>query len=236
MSIGCIYVPLNPADPVERLAYLINDINAPIILTQTHLTEKVHSAIKVAASDSKDNSIGGANVATKKAILLDSASSNPPSSQRALIVPLIPLLSNCTCITIFTSGSTGRPKGVQLSHSNILNHIQGHLNSKLLSSDSIMLQYSSCTFDVHLLEILGPLCTASRIVLLPPGGHYDLQGIIDRISNHRITTVHLVPSVATAILDLLVNNKLAKEKILAVFKSIETFGLGGEELKPTLGS
>ena len=41
MSIGCIYVPLNPADPIDRLSFLINDISAPIILTQSHLSDKI---------------------------------------------------------------------------------------------------------------------------------------------------------------------------------------------------
>ena len=53
MSIGCIYVPLNPNDPIDRLAFLINDISAVVVLTQTHLNDKINQSCNKAINNQK---------------------------------------------------------------------------------------------------------------------------------------------------------------------------------------
>lgn len=72
---------------------------------------------------------------------------------------------------IFTSGSTGKPKGVPITHANFINHWQGLTQSltdgdPLLQQDDVILATAMATFDISLTEMLCPLLTGARLIMV----------------------------------------------------------------------
>jgi non-ribosomal peptide synthetase component F len=235
MSIGCIYVPLNPADPVERLAYLINDINAPIILTQTHLADKVNSAINIAANNSGSVNVGETTDQIKnsadnntKAITLDNFNYNTILSEQTNnnLLPLVKIESNSIAYVIYTSGSTGKPKGAQLTHLNFLNVVASYLwSGELISSSGIMLATARCTFDVHVVESIAELLLSGSVILLKPDGNLDLDYYSNTILANLVTHVVNVPSFALTLAEFILSNL---DQYKGRFSSLLSYRLNGE--------
>ena len=105
-----------------------------------------------------------------------------------------PLRPDDLAYVLFTSGSTGRPKGVAISHRGIVNRLlwmQGH---HPLDGDDVVLQKTPATFDVSVWELFWPLLTGATLVLATPDGHRDPRYLSRVIAEHRVSTVHFVPS------------------------------------------
>src|SRR5205823_5476119 len=138
MSIGCVYVPLNPADPVDRLAFLLNDINAPVVLTQTHLLEKVQHAVRHAQQARADN---------RTAINMVTIDNLPAADNLERIqLPLVEVGVERVAYVIYTSGSTGQPKGAQLTHANQVNYLMSLCEMGYINCNSCWINTASCTF------------------------------------------------------------------------------------------
>ena len=97
---GGAYLPLDPEYPAERLAFMLSDARAPVVVTQATLRDRLglgHGC---------------------QAVCLDAdaaaISAHPGEA------PLVPLDPRNTAYVIYTSGSTGTPKGVAVSHGNVL--------------------------------------------------------------------------------------------------------------------
>lgn len=123
---------------------------------------------------------------------------------------------------IFTSGSTGVPKGVAIRHHNFVSYMKTHRFDKR----DVVLQLASCTFDVHLDEILSALCRGAHLVLLRPGGHLDLDYLTRVIHDHQVTFVAPVPSWIDILCQYLQKNAYANGRV----KSVRWWFIGGEQL------
>ncbi|MFD2671661.1 amino acid adenylation domain-containing protein [Marinicrinis sediminis] len=105
LKAGCAYLPIHPYDPADRIAYLLADSQADILLAQAHLHPQLrHSALRVNMPDKKTRE--------KKPGVVGSRESGKVNGHTPAYV-------------IYTSGSTGKPKGVRLQHRNVLNLIKG---------------------------------------------------------------------------------------------------------------
>jgi non-ribosomal peptide synthetase component F len=103
LKAGGAYVPLDPGYPSARIATLLEDSAAPVVLTHSSVANKLPSGSwKIIAVDAVERES------------LDHAVAAPS---------LVTNAKDCAYI-IFTSGSTGRPKGVQITHANLLNLVR----------------------------------------------------------------------------------------------------------------
>jgi amino acid adenylation domain-containing protein len=179
LKAGGAYVPLDPTYPREQLTGMMEDIGAPVLLTQRHLLERLprHEA-QVVCLDSEEAGIGRWPVEA------------PPSVTTA---------DNLAYI-IFTSGSTGRPKGAMNAHRGICNRLRWMQEAYRLTGEDRVLQKTPFSFDVSVWEFFWPLMTGARIVLAIPGGHKDPAYLARLIAEQRITTLHFVPSMLQAFL------------------------------------
>ncbi len=179
LKAGGVYVLLDPAYPLERIAFMLENIQSPIIITQEKLEEKlpVHwSQVVYLDSD-------------WEAITLESKenlNSNVTSENLAYI--------------IFTSGSTGKPKGTEIPHRSILGFMF-EVNYLDLNTEQTFLQYSSVSWDAFTLELWTALLHGGRCVLysekiLAPK---DLGDIIQKYS---VDTLWLTSALFNAIVDL----------------------------------
>ncbi|MEA5361539.1 amino acid adenylation domain-containing protein [Amycolatopsis sp., V23-08] len=174
LKAGGAYVPLDPEYPADRLAFMLEDAAAPVVLTQAALRDTLPP--------------GDATV-----VVLDDLT-GPESTLDTLVGPDDP------AYVIYTSGSTGRPKGVPNGHRGIVNRLDWMQRAYGLDGTDAVLQKTPASFDVSVWEFFWPLSTGARLVLAEPGGHKDAAYLRELLVSERITTAHFVPSMLTLFL------------------------------------
>jgi amino acid adenylation domain-containing protein len=179
LKAGATYVPVDSSIPSERLAFILNDVNAPILLTQHKFAHILPDRCRAVHLDRNWPKIA-------------------PHSDRNPDVALTP---NHPTYIMYTSGSTGAPKGVQLSHRGICNRLLWMQQTYHLTPDDRVLQKTPFTFDVSVWEFFWPLITGAVLVLAKPEGHRDPEYLVSLIKREAITTVHFVPSMLEAFLE-----------------------------------
>jgi amino acid adenylation domain-containing protein len=169
LKAGAVYLPLDPAYPPDRLAYMLEDSGAPLVLTR----ERWLPALRDGAA---------------RAVALD-APAGPLESDpgRAEIPRAEP--ENLAYL-IYTSGSTGRPKGVGVAHAEVAAHVQILARLMGLGAGERLLQFSSPSFDMAMEEILSPLVSGATVVLRaaelwPP------HSFLDRVAELGVTVVNV---------------------------------------------
>jgi amino acid adenylation domain-containing protein len=144
LKAGGSYVPLDPAYPPERLAYMIEDSKLPFLLTEEFLsTQFSNQSVKLVLLDYDWHTIA------------QCATENPKS----------PVSVKNLAYTIYTSGSTGKPKGVQLCHASVVNFLYSMQEKPGLTPDDCLLAVTTISFDISVLELFLPLITGARVVL-----------------------------------------------------------------------
>ncbi|CAF4054833.1 unnamed protein product [Adineta steineri] len=109
--------------------------------------------------------------------------------------------------TIFTSGSTGTPKAVQVRHKNFIDCIHSFVYINLFNKDDTVVQIARCSFDIHVLEILGTLMVGGTLIMLHPGGTIDLNYLSEVFQNKQITYLKAVPSLLLIFFAFIQQNK-----------------------------
>jgi len=140
---GGIYLPLDPAYPGERIAFMLNDSGANYILTQQDLIDQL--------PESKAD-----------IILLDM----PDTVAAAEAIDLLPEIKpDDLAYTIYTSGSTGQPKGVLVEHGVIANHCLDMADYYELTPKDHVLQFAALNFDASLEQIFSTLIRGATLVM-----------------------------------------------------------------------
>jgi len=180
LKAGAAYVPLDPDYPSERLALMIQDCGAKIIVTELGVRSDCvpESAVRVNLSDS--------SLAVAPA----------PSGH-----PLPVIDSGSPAYMIYTSGSTGRPKGVVISHRAILHSLAWLAEGFETQPGQGVLQKAPISFDFSVWEMFFPLTTGLRLVFAKPGGQHDVGYLADLIRTENIVWAFFVPSLLSRFLD-----------------------------------
>ncbi|HEY0733602.1 MAG TPA: AMP-binding protein, partial [Herpetosiphonaceae bacterium] len=172
---GGAYVPLDPHYPRERLAYMLEDAQVPVLLTQQHLDDSLpvtgaqvvclDTDWPLIAQESTDNCVSGV------------------SAQNLVYM-------------IYTSGSTGRPKGVLVQHQGLCNLTQSEIQVNRCHAESRVLQYSSISFDGSIDEICMALVAGATLVVAPP--RIVLGSELASLLRDQAITISLLPPSAAA--------------------------------------
>lgn len=147
MKAGAAYVPLDPAFPLERLRFMLEDSQAPVLLTTKSTIENFQlnfENLKLVYLDSDWPAIAQENL------------ENSPS-----VVTL-----NHLAYVIYTSGSTGKPKGVAITQRSLVNFLGAMREQPGMTASDILLSVTTLSFDIAALEIYLPLMTGGRLVLV----------------------------------------------------------------------
>lgn len=171
MRAGGAYVPIDPDLPAERITWMLDEVDADMVLTQKSLLRQMEA-------------VGIAD----KALVVDD--DNLPE----MPVTPVSLTADNAAYMIYTSGSTGRPKGVVNTHGGIRNRILWMQEALQLTCDDRVLQKTPYSFDVSVWEFLWPFLAGAQLVIARPEGHKDSDYLIDLITSEAITTLHFVPS------------------------------------------
>jgi amino acid adenylation domain-containing protein len=177
LKAGAAYLPLDPKYPEERLAYMLMDSGARVMIAQRNaLTESLKSnhpeLVLIYAEDDASYSDGGL-------CLVESAAIDPEDA----------------AYLIYTSGSTGKPKGVVVEHRNAVALIAWAISCFDEQWLRGMLASTSVCFDLSIFEIFLPLSTGNTIVLVN-----DVLELPKSPHAGKVTLVNTVPSAMSALL------------------------------------
>ncbi len=146
LKAGGVYVPIDPDYPADRIAYILDDANAPFIISKEsfgHLLENFERKLILLDRDSK---------------IIDGF------PQERLPISLLP--SNAMYI-IYTSGSTGQPKGVVIEHRNIVRLFKSDKSLYDFGSTDVWTLFHSFCFDFSVWEMYGALLFGGKLVVVP---------------------------------------------------------------------
>ena len=105
LKAGGAYLPLDPAYPVERLAFMLNDAQPRVLITSKAMAEQLPAGPWRVIAIDRDEAKSAAN---------------PPN------LPIPNITPEQLAYVIYTSGSTGRPKGVEITHASLMNLVFWH--------------------------------------------------------------------------------------------------------------
>ncbi len=146
LAAGASYVPLDPAYPAERLAYMAADAGLVAVIVSEDLDdrERFVGYAPIAVAIHADGTIEGEEDASP--LPIDGAAES-------------------LAYTIYTSGSTGQPKGVELSHGALANFLDAMIERPGLDSEDVLVAVTSLSFDIAGLELYAPLLVGARTVI-----------------------------------------------------------------------
>ena len=202
---GAIYVPFNSNDPPDRLHSLIQQVNPKLILVN-----------EISYLHFNQNNLTLLNITQ----IINC--SDPLNDIQMEKLSKVKVTRDSICCVVFTSGSTGVPKGVQLRHRNLMDYFNAHS----LDENEVVLQLSSCSFDVHLEEIYGALVRGAHLILLHIGGHLDFDYLTNVIQRNDVSFIAPVPSWIDALTSFINLNPHTRNRV----KQVRWWFLGGEQL------
>jgi amino acid adenylation domain-containing protein len=173
LKAGGAYIPLDPAYPSERLAFILEDAQAPVLLTQANLVE-------------------GISQHKGKVVCLDADwSLIVQQSQENLCCDVT---TDNLAYVIYTSGSTGKPKGVQIPHGALSNFLQAMRQTPELTEQDTLLAVTTISFDIAALEFFLPIIVGGRLVIISREIASDATQLSAKMADSKATVMQATPA------------------------------------------
>ncbi|MCP4150412.1 MAG: amino acid adenylation domain-containing protein, partial [bacterium] len=203
LKAGGAYLPIAPGSPAERVAYIVKDSCAGILV----------------AAETEPIDIGGD---------IDRVNTGPDEQAAGQVTeaPYVPIPCNTLAYVMYTSGSTGRPKGVMVTHQAVLNTVFAMQAQYPVCSGDGFLFKTAYTFDISVAELFGWFFSGGRMVILEKGGEKDPEKIVSTIQKMVVTHINFVPSMFNTFVDFLTESSVVR------LKSLKYILLCGEVLSP----
>ncbi len=170
---GC-YVALDATVPPERLRFMIDDVGARVVVTETSLAGTFGDSSLVSIAIDK---ILAALPATADEVT--SMSLGDPES---------------VAFVVYTSGSTGKPKGVSLTHQGLVNCLLGMRETLDVSESDTVLGTATLAFDMGTADVFLPLIVGARLVIATDEQGSDGQALAELIEAHDVSFMQATPS------------------------------------------
>jgi amino acid adenylation domain-containing protein len=210
LKAGGAYLPLDPAFPAERIAFMLKDSDARVALTQSSYRNRLaESPARVIALDDFDFD-------QERTDLSGTLTNVQPASSLAYL--------------IYTSGSTGTPKGVMVEHRNAVSFFVG-MDRVIGVDQGVWLAVTSISFDISVLELLWTLSRGFTVVLqtgkngLAATGEYSIAA---QITRHRVTHFQCTPTLARSLTRF--------PETVSAMQALRKVLLGGEALPVSLAN
>jgi amino acid adenylation domain-containing protein len=173
LKAGGAYLPLDSAYPAERLAFMLQDSQAPILLTQTKMADDLPAYQGQILCLDRDWG------------LLAKANDNNPET---VVAP------TDTAYVIYTSGSTGKPKGVLVSHGNVVRLFTSTQHWFNFDENDVWTLFHSYAFDFSVWEIWGALLYGGRLIVVPYWISRSFEAFYKLLRQEKVTVLNQTPS------------------------------------------
>ena len=177
LKAGGAYLPLDPAYPPERLAFMIEDAGATVLVTQAALRQQLPAqGVRVVRLDDHW----------------------PAVARHPATAPANALNPDNPAYVIYTSGSTGNPKGVVVTHGGIPNLAAAKIDHFAITGEARVLQFASLGFDAAVWEIAATLLGGATLILGPVAERSG-EDLVTLIRKHNVTHAALSPSLLASL-------------------------------------
>ena len=165
---GCVYLPIEPHFPADRIATTLGRANCALVLTEAASSSTLDTALtslpgitKLTIADAYDEGHSGDDLGVEVA-----------SDQLAYIY--------------FTSGSTGEPKGAMCEHAGMLNHLFAKIDDLDISEGQVVAQTAPQCFDISLWQLISSLLVGGRTLIVEQEVILDVERWVDKIIDQRV--------------------------------------------------
>jgi amino acid adenylation domain-containing protein/FkbM family methyltransferase len=171
LKAGAAYVPLDPSYPQERLAFMLEDAQVRVLLTQQKFLSSIgHQSVVCLDRD------------WQEIVQESTENSTQFVSQQNL------------AYVIYTSGSTGKPKGVAVEHRQLINYLVSIIERLDLTTQKSFATVSTLAADLGNTVIFSSLCTGAALHVMSQDRIADADAMADYFSHHAIDCIKIVPS------------------------------------------
>ena len=177
LKAGCAYVPIDPDYPVDRIAYMLGDINAEVAVV----------------SDKRKDLLAAITERTIAPIVLD-LSNTQALAAWPTVCPAIPIAKDSVAYIIYTSGSTGRPKGVLVTHWNVVRLFFNDSPLFEFHENDVWTMFHSFCFDFSVWEMYGALLFGGKVVVIPKDVARDVRAFSQLMVDEGVTILNQTPS------------------------------------------
>ncbi|MFF2133879.1 amino acid adenylation domain-containing protein, partial [Streptomyces olivochromogenes] len=173
MKSGAGYVPLDPAYPADRLAYMLADSGAGLLISHRGLQKQFPGT---------------------EATVVDLDRDWPAISELPATAPEVDVTADDVAYVIYTSGSTGRPKGVAVEHRSVLNLLANCQPLYEFGPEDVWTMFHSYAFDFSVWELWGCLVAGGRVVVVPQDVARSPEAMWQLLADERVTVFNQTPS------------------------------------------
>ena len=205
LKAGGAYLPLDPQYPAERLAFMLGDAGARVLVTQAALLDRLALA----------------NASARAAVVRLDADAAAIAAQPTR-APLLALDPHHPAYVIYTSGSTGMPKGVVVEHASLANKILGWERASMCGQKFRSALLISCAFDASIEQIMLPLAWGGAVIVFRDAMPEAPRHFWEQISRDGVTFVSCVPSYLESVIGAAPNGA-----------ELDHLALGGERFTST---
>ncbi len=173
LKAGGAYVPLDPRYPPDRIAFMLEDSGAGVLVTEEHFLLNLSTTMTTVVCFDRDRN------------QIERQSSAVPSSS---------LKQNNLMYVIYTSGSTGKPKGVQITHKSVVNFLASMRSEPGICESDRLLAVTTMSFDIAGLEVYLPLASGASVILATTDTVGDGIALARLIEKFRPTLMQATPA------------------------------------------
>jgi amino acid adenylation domain-containing protein len=178
LKAGGAYLPLDPSFPSERLAFMLQDAQPLVLLTQKKLLKQIPSH-------------------SLREVCLDAL----PSTSKLEAIERTGRQSDDLAYVLYTSGSTGTPKGVQVQHRALVNFLTSMQRKPGIASSDRLMAITTLSFDIAGLELYLPLTVGARVVIASSDSVKDAKQLLALMKAYRPTIMQATPATWRMLLD-----------------------------------
>ena len=211
---GGAYCPIDSNYPDERIEFMLSDSQAPILLTQSTLEDrlaKIETNCQMIALDSQWETI---------------------VQQKTSLNRLVQ--AHHLAYVIYTSGSTGQPKGVMVEHHSVVNHNLAVIDAYGISDKDNVLQFSAISFDIFVEEVFPTLISGATLVLLDGKRFTDISYVKKTIQQQHVSLINLPTAYWNTLIDEKFDANFLKRVIIGGEKAETDHYIKWHQNNPTI--
>ena len=177
---GGVYIPLDPAYPEERRAFMVEDAQLAALLTESQMQD-----------DLAGNRGHAVYLDQEWDVITQETTENHP----------VRTFPESLAYVMYTSGSTGKPKGAMIEHRGMMNHLWAKVEDLGLSNSDIVAQNAPSSFDVSIWQMMAVLLAGGQVQIIDEEIARDAEKLLAGVQRLGITVLQTVPTLLGIMID-----------------------------------